>query len=114
MELKDYKVYTTRNEGAWGYHYEPNPNKDQADIELNDEKVYLKKDADKYIQELKDAQRWRKVSEEKPKKRQMVLARFEDRLAGHYPIDVICWDVSYSRNHDGVVVTHWMPLPKAP
>lgn len=58
--------------------------------------------------------RWRKVSEEKPEKRQFVLARFADRLAGHYPIDVIQWDVSYSRNHDGVQVTHWMPLPSAP
>jgi hypothetical protein len=48
-ELKDYKVYTTRHEGAWGYHYEPNPNKDQSDIELNGEQVYLKKDADKVI-----------------------------------------------------------------
>jgi hypothetical protein len=51
-ELKDYKVYTTRHEGAWGYHYEPNPNKDQSDIELNGEQVYLKKDADKVIAEL--------------------------------------------------------------
>jgi hypothetical protein len=50
-ELKDYKVYTTRHEGAWGYHYEPNPNKDQSDIELNGEQVYLKKDADKVIAE---------------------------------------------------------------
>ena len=54
-ELKDYKVYTTRSEGAWGYHYEPNPNKDQSDIELNGEQVYLKKDADKVIAE-KDAE----------------------------------------------------------
>lgn len=50
-ELKDYKVYTTMHEGAWGYHYEPNPNKDQSDIELNGEQVYLKKDADKLIAE---------------------------------------------------------------
>jgi hypothetical protein len=49
-ELKDYKVYTTRHEGAWGYHYEPNPN-NQSDIELNGEQVYLKKDADKVIAE---------------------------------------------------------------
>ena len=66
------------------------------------------------IEVVKDAQRWHKVSEEKPKKRQMVLAKFADRLAGHYPIDIIQWDVSYSRNHNGVVVTHWMPLPKSP
>lgn len=50
-ELKDYKVYTTRNEGAWGYHYEPNPNKDTSDIELNGEHVYLKRETDKVIAE---------------------------------------------------------------
>ena len=53
-ELKDYKVYTTRHEGAWGYHYEPNPNKDQSDIELNGERVYLKKDVDNVIALLTD------------------------------------------------------------
>ena len=69
-ELKDYKVYTTRNEGAWGYHYEPNPNKDQSDIELNGELVYLKKDVDKVIagKDAEIAELKKQISEERSAK----------------------------------------------
>lgn len=82
--------------------------------ELEKENESLKYSVATLDTDLAMMKRWRDVNVEKPEKRQMVLARFADKLAGHYPIDVIQWDVSYSRNHDGVQVTHWMPLPEPP
>lgn len=49
-ELKVYKVYTTRNEGAFGFCECADP----TDIELEHESVCLKSDVDKAIAELKD------------------------------------------------------------
>lgn len=50
-ELKVYKVYTTRNEGAFGFCEGADP----TDIELEHEPVCLKSDVDKVIAELKEA-----------------------------------------------------------
>ena len=44
-KLKAYQIYTRRDEGAWGY----NPFAEPTDVELNDEQVYLKSEADLYI-----------------------------------------------------------------
>ena len=49
-QLKVYKVYTTRNEGAFGFC----EGADITDIELEHESVCLKSDVDKAIAELKD------------------------------------------------------------
>ena len=49
-ELKVYKVYTTRNEGAFGFCEGSDP----TDIELEHESVCLKSDVDAAIAELKD------------------------------------------------------------
>lgn len=49
-KLKAYKVYTTRNEGAFGFCEGADP----TDIELEHESVCLKSDVDKEIAELKD------------------------------------------------------------
>ena len=82
---------------------------------------YLKSEADKYIDSLKDAQRWRKVSEEKPQDGQVVWAydarqklviklEYEVRESGErfigFPIIHGFWPN----------ITHWMPYnkPKAP
>ena len=65
------------------------------------------------IHDLEEAQRWRKVCEEKPKNGDVVLVRFSERTKGHYfPMDVVRWDSSYELGE--IEVTHWMPLPKAP
>ena len=49
-KLKVYKVYTTRNEGAFGFCEGADP----TDIELEHETVCLKSDVDKFIAELKE------------------------------------------------------------
>ena len=45
MELQAYRIYTRRDEGAWGY----GPFAEPTDVELNDEQVYIKSEADHYI-----------------------------------------------------------------
>lgn len=80
-ELKDYKVYTTINGGAWGYHYEPNPNKDQSDIKLNDKQVYLKKDVDKVIDEKdKEIAQWKGYRDECERQFQVKVEEVSDLL----------------------------------
>ena len=44
-ELNAYRVYTRMDEGAWGY----DPFAEPTDVELNDEQVYIKSEADRYI-----------------------------------------------------------------
>lgn len=64
------------------------------------------------IAELKQAQRWREFSEEKPKKNQWCLVYHEGEIdADHYTdhCNNHCRFVMY-----GNYVTHWMPLPKEP
>lgn len=45
MELQAYRIYTRRDEGAWGYC----PFAEPTDVELNDEQVYIKSETDRYI-----------------------------------------------------------------
>ena len=64
------------------------------------------------IAKLKEAQRWRKLSEEKPEKDQWCLVYHEGEIdADHYTdhCNNHCRFVMY-----GNYVTHWMPLPKEP
>ena len=64
------------------------------------------------IAELKQAQRWRAFSEEKPKKDQWCLVYHEGEIdVDHYTdhCNNHCRFVMY-----GNYVTHWMPLPKEP
>lgn len=64
------------------------------------------------IAKLKEAQRWRKFSEEKPEKDQWCLVYHEGEIdADHYTdhCNNHCRFVMY-----GNYVTHWMPLPKEP
>ena len=64
------------------------------------------------IAKLKQAQRWREFSEEKPKKDQWCLVYHEGEIdADHYTdhCNNHCRFVMY-----GNYVTHWMPLPKEP
>ena len=77
-----------------------------------EEEVYLKSEADKAIEELKEERRWRKFSEEKPEKDQWCLVYHEGEIdADHYTDDCNnhCRFVMY-----GFYVTHWMPLPEPP
>ena len=77
-----------------------------------EDEVYLKSEADKAIEELKEERRWRKFSEEKPEKDQWCLVYHEGEIdADHYTDDCNnhCRFVMY-----GNYVTHWMPLPKEP
>ncbi len=48
MELKAYRIYTRQDEGAWGY----DPFAEPTDVELNDEQVYIKSEADSYIRKM--------------------------------------------------------------
>lgn len=86
------------------YHHELRP--DEYD------EFYLKSEADKAIEELKEERRWRKFSEEKPEKDQWCLVYHEGEIdADHYTDDCNnhCRFVMY-----GFYVTHWMPLPEPP
>lgn len=65
------------------------------------------------VDDLKKAQRWRKVCEEKPRNGDLILALLSERTKGHYfPMDVVRWDSSYELGE--IEVTHWMPLPNPP
>lgn len=65
------------------------------------------------IEELEEAQHWRKFSEEKPELGEVVLVKFTERTKGHYyPIDVVRWDSTYELGE--IEVSHWMPCPKEP
>lgn len=65
------------------------------------------------IEELEEAQHWRKFSEEKPELGEVVLVKFTERAKGHYyPIDVVRWDSTYELGE--IEVSHWMPRPKEP
>ena len=83
--------------------------------------VYLKREADKYIDSLKDAKRWRKVSEEKPQDGQEVWAYDSCQKL------VIKLEYKVGESGEGFIgsplihgfwpcITHWMPYnkPKAP
>ena len=67
----------------------------------------------KRVDDLKNAQRWLKVCEEKPRNGDLILALFSERTKGHYfPMDVVRWDSTYE--YGEIEVTHWMPLPNPP
>ena len=83
---------------------------------------YLKDEADRYIVELKDAQRWRKCSEELPEEYVEVL--FTDGN-GYFAIGDMWILPGYDGRPDEQYwsgrgeprcedVKYWMPLPKAP
>lgn len=78
--------------------------------------LYLKDEVDEYIAKLKEAQRWRKCSEELPKDGAEVLVTDGDGIWLCYKT-TMC-DGSPWFQPDGLPhiegVTHWMPLPSAP
>ena len=64
------------------------------------------------VDQLEEAQRWRKFPEEKPEKDSWCLVYHEGEIdADHYTDECNnhCRFVMY-----GNIVTHWMPLPKKP
>lgn len=66
------------------------------------------------IEELEESQRWRKFSEEKPEKREVVFVRMSDGLyrIAMYLARGLGWDIGDGAHHKSEEVTHWMPLPK--
>ena len=71
---------------------------------------YEKYEADKVIAELKEAQRWREFSEEKPKHHQRILVCSRD-----YKTELRRWDEGCKFDVEvQEIYTHWMPLPKEP
>ena len=69
---------------------------------------------EKLNHELEEERRWRKFSEEKPEKREIVFVRMSD---GFYRIAMylargLGWDIGDGAHHKSKEVTHWMPLPK--
>ena len=100
-----------------------------------DAKVYRAEQVDAAIEELKDAQRWRKFSDEKPEHEgdYLVMARYPDDDEPHIEIcfydrdgeDFGHYESRYAGSGDSFGgydgeewithnVTYWMPLPKAP
>lgn len=78
--------------------------------------VYDKSEADKVIAELKEAQRWRKFPDEKPKWGEEVLVVDEASkqyiVRFSYDMKWISWgnmNTCESKN-----AKYWMPLPKSP
>ena len=62
------------------------------------------------IEELEEAQRWRKFSEEKPERHQQILVCYKD-----YKTELRRWDDGLKFDVEiQEIYTHWMPLPKAP
>lgn len=88
-----------------------------------EQRVYLKNDADAVIEakdaeiaKLKESQRWRKFSEEKPKEWATVVVKFSD---GFYDLAVYLsngqgWDIGDGLYHKSEEVTRWMPMPPEP
>ena len=69
---------------------------------------------EKENKELKEAQRWRKYSEEKPKEKQWILVYYGYENNG-CRIDLRRWDNGCKYDVEfQELYTHWMPLPKAP
>ena len=69
---------------------------------------------DKEIAELKEAQRWRKFSEEKPEEKQWILVYYGYENNG-CRIDLRRWDIGCKFDVDvQEMYTKWMPLPKEP
>lgn len=78
--------------------------------ELHFSHVYLKFEVDKYIEKLKDDQRWREFSEEKPEHHQRILVCSRD-----YKTELRRWDEGCKFDVEvQEIYTHWMPLPKEP
>ena len=70
---------------------------------------------EKEIAELKEAQRWRKFSEEKPEEKQWILVFVENPSEYGTYIELRRWDLCckfYVENQE--LYTKWMPLPSAP
>lgn len=78
--------------------------------------AYKKSEADKVIAELRDAQHWRKFSEEKPEwgKEVLVIDKDKDIHIVRFSHDFkwISWGKMNTCESD--CITHWMPLPSAP
>ena len=69
---------------------------------------------DKEIAELKEAQRWRKFSDEKPADKQWILVYYGYENNG-CRIDLRRWDEGCKFDVDvQEMYTKWMPLPKEP
>lgn len=96
-------------------------------------KAYLKSEADAYIAELeekhkmeveqllieiaelKEAQRWRKFSEEKPEHHQNILALMNNYRTATCNIELRRWDDGCKYDVEmQELYTHWIPLPKEP
>ncbi|MBO7512602.1 MAG: hypothetical protein J6T54_06500 [Fibrobacter sp.] len=76
----------------------------------SDTELCYKHQVDKVIAELKEAQRWRKFSEEKPEHHQRILVCSRD-----YKTELRRWDEGCKFDVETQeIYTHWMPLPKEP
>ncbi|MBR2057665.1 MAG: hypothetical protein IKB97_05910 [Bacteroidaceae bacterium] len=65
--------------------------------------------------ELKEAQRWRKFSEEKPKEKQWILVFVENPSRYGTYIELRRWDITLKFDVENQeLYTKWMPLPLAP
>ena len=69
---------------------------------------------EKENKELKEAQRWRKFSKQKPKHHEFILAYFPGKT-NYNNIHLRRWDegMKFDLNFQELY-THWMPLPNAP
>lgn len=82
---------------------------------IADADVYLKKDADAAIAELKEERRWRKFCEEKPKEKQWILVFVENPSKYGTYIELRRWDMGCKFDVENQeLYTKWMPLPSAP
>ena len=70
---------------------------------------------DKEISKLKEAQRWRMFSEEKPEHHQYILVFMNNGRTATCNIELRRWDDGCKFDVEmQELYTHWMPLPKEP
>ena len=72
-------------------------------------------DKDKEIESLKNAQRWRKFSEEKPEHHQWILVFYPNHSQFTTGVELRRWDDGCKYDVEvQEIYDKWMPLPKAP
>ena len=70
---------------------------------------------DKEIAELKEAQRWRKFSDEKPAYKQWIMVYYPNHSSFTTGIEIRRWDNGCKFDVDiQEMYTKWMPLPEKP